>query len=150
MVTKKIIDDFLSHKKLAVVGVSRKRGKFGNMVHIDLTKKGYQVYPVNPHLEIFEGQPCYPSLTALPETVGGVVVVVPPAQTEQVVQNAARAGIHRIWMQPGAESSSAINFCEENNISVVHGECILLHAQPVKSIHGLHRWLWKLLGKLPK
>jgi predicted CoA-binding protein len=150
MVTKKIIDDFLSHQKLAVVGVSRKRGKFGNAVHSDLTKKGYQVYPVNPHLEIFEGQPCYPSLTALPETISGVVVVVPPAQTEKVVHNAAEAGIRRIWMQLGAESPSAISFCEENGISVVHGECILMHAEPVKSIHGIHRWLWKLLGKLPK
>jgi predicted CoA-binding protein len=150
MVTKKIIDDFLSRRKLAVVGVSRKPRKFGNIVHRDLTKKGYQVYPVSSHMEIFEGQPCYPSLPALPEVVSGVVVVVPPTQTERVVRNAAEADIRRIWLQPGAESPSAIRFCEENNISVVHGECILMHAQPVTSIHGIHRWLWKLLGKLPK
>jgi hypothetical protein len=32
---------------------------------------------------------------------------------------------------------------------VVQKECILMFAEPVKSIHGIHRWIWKVLGKLP-
>jgi hypothetical protein len=31
----------------------------------------------------------------------------------------------------------------------VHGECILMFAQP-SSFHRLHRWVWGLLGKLPR
>jgi len=75
---------------------------------------------------------------------------VPPAETEQVVQEAAAAGIRRVWMQQGAESEAAIRFCEEHGMSVVHGECILMFAQPVDSVHRLHRWIWRLLGKLPQ
>jgi len=25
-----------------------------------------------------------------------------------------------------------------------------MFAEPVKSFHAFHRWIWKLLGKLPK
>jgi hypothetical protein len=53
-------------------------------------------------------------------------------------------------MQQGAESKEAIRFCEDNNIAVVHGECILMFAEPLAFGHRLHRWIWKLLGRLPK
>jgi predicted CoA-binding protein len=88
-------------------------------------------------------------LSVLPEPVGGVLIVVPPAETEKVVRDAAQVGIRRVWMQQGAESETAIRFCEENGISAVHGECILMFAQPA-GFHRLHRWVWGLLGKLPR
>jgi len=73
-----------------------------------------------------------------------------PAQAEQVVRDAAAAGIRRVWLQQGAESATAIRFCEEHGISAVHGECILMFAEPAAFSHRAHRWVWKLLGKLPR
>lgn len=131
MTTRAAIDDFLAQRTLAVVGVSREGKGFGSMAYEELKAKGYRVFPVNPNAESIGGERCYPSLSALPELVGGVVVVVPPAQTEQVVRDAAAAGIERVWMQQGAESEAAIRFCEENGISVVHGECILMLSEPI-------------------
>jgi hypothetical protein len=32
--------------------------------------------------------------------------------------------------------------------NTVHGECILMYAQPA-GIHRFHHFIWKLLGKLP-
>ena len=58
-------------------------------------------------------------------------------------------GIRRVWMQQGAQSDAAIRYCQEHNINEVHGECIMMFAQPVKSFHGFHRGVWKLFGKLP-
>jgi predicted CoA-binding protein len=150
MTTKAMVDDFLAQRTLAVVGVSRKAEKFGNMVYRELKAKGYRVFPVNSHAEEIAGERCYPSLSALPEPVGGVVIVVPPAETERVVQDAAAAQIRRIWMQQGAESDAALRFCADNGMSVVSGECIMMFAPPVGFGHGLHRWVWGLLGKLPK
>lgn len=150
MTTKSSIDDFLAQPALAVVGVSRQGKKFGNYAHRELKKRGYQVFPVHPVAETLDGDRCYPSLRQLPEPVGGVLVVVPPAQTEQVVRDAASVGIKRVWMQQGAASPEAIRFCEEHDMKVVHGECILMFAQPVESVHNLHRWVWRILGKLPK
>jgi predicted CoA-binding protein len=145
---KAAIDDFLSQRTLAVVGVSRSGKKFGNAASRELRTKGYRVVPVHPEAESIGGERCYPNLNELPEPVGGVLVVVPPAQTEQVVREADQAGIRRVWLQQGAESAAAIRYCLDQGISVVHGECILMFAAPTGG-HKLHHWLWKLLGKLP-
>ncbi len=150
MTSKATVEDFLAQRKLAVVGVSRAGKKFGNMAFRALKAKGYHVIPIHPHAETVEGERCYPNLSALPEEVGGVLVVVPPGETEKVVQEAAQAGIQRVWMQQGAESKEAIRFCEERGIHTVHGECILMFAEPTALPHRLHRWMWGLLGKLPK
>jgi hypothetical protein len=44
-----------------------------------------------------------------------------------VVKEAHELGLNRVWMQPGAESEAAIDYCEENGMEVVHGTCIMLH-----------------------
>ena len=75
---------------------------------------------------------------------------MPPAETEKVVHEIAEVGIPRVWMQQGAESEDAIRFCEEHGIRVVAGECILMFAEPAEFAHRLHRWIWGLLGKLPR
>jgi len=142
------IDDFLAQQTVAVVGVSRSGKKFGNAASRELRTKGYRVIPVHPEVESIGGERCYPSLKELPEPVGGLLVVVPPAQTEQVVRQAAEAGIRRVWLQQGAESAAAIKYCQDHGMSVVYGECILMFAAPTGG-HKLHHWLWRLLGKLP-
>lgn len=150
MVTKSTIDDFLSQKKIAVLGVSRDGKKFGNVIFRDMKKKGYQVFPINPNTDNVEGEKCYPNLSSLPEKVDGVIVNVPPAVTKEVVAEAASIGIKRIWLQQGSESESAIQLCRENQLQFIHGECILMFAEPVGFGHRVHRWIWKILGKLPE
>jgi predicted CoA-binding protein len=150
MTSKAAVADFVSQRKLAVVGVSRKKMKFGNLAFRELKRKGYKLFPVHPHAEQLEGERCSASLAALPEPVEGLLVIVPPAQAEQVVREAAAAGIRRVWLQQGAGSPAAIRFCEEDGISVVHGECILMFAEPAAWYHRAHRWVWGLLGKLPR
>ncbi|MGH7491915.1 MAG: CoA-binding protein [bacterium] len=149
MTTKAAVEDFVAQHKLAIVGVSRDGKKFGYMAYRALQEKGYRVFPVNPNASGIDGERYYPDLRSLPEPVDGALIVVPPKVTEQVVRDAAAAGIRRIWLQQGAESPAAVRFCEENGISVVSGECILMFAQPVVSFHRWHRCLWKVLGRLP-
>ena len=149
MHTKKTIEDFLAQKKIAVIGVSRKKTKFGNAIYKALKQKGYQVFPVNPHINVFEGDTCYPDLFSLPEKVDAVVINVPPVQTEKVVREAKEAGINKVWLQQGSQSEDAVKHCEENNIDCVSNECILMFAQPSAFIHRAHKWVWNVLGKLP-
>lgn len=150
MTSKAAVEGFLEQSVLAVVGVSRDKKKFGNRVFEDLLRKGYKTFAVNPNTDVIGERPCYPSLKALPEQVGGVVFVVPPRQTEKVLKEVAGLGIRRVWLQQGSESAEAVRFCEENDITMVAGECILMFAKPVESFHRLHHWIWGLLGKLPK
>jgi predicted CoA-binding protein len=143
------VEQFLAQRSLGLVGVSRGGKKFGNTVLRELAKRGYRVSVVHPQAAEIDGVRCYPSVSALPDEVGGLVLVVPPEQTERIVREAAAKGVRRIWMQQGAESAAAIELCRESGIDVVHGECILMFAQPT-GFHRFHRWLWKVLGKLPQ
>jgi predicted CoA-binding protein len=149
MNSKQVVNDFISQKKIAVVGVSRKKTKFGNAIYKELKQKGYNVFPINPNMDAFEGDTCYPDLLSLPEKADAVVINVPPAQTEKVVKEVKEAGIKKVWMQQGSQSDAAVRFCEENGIDCVSNECILMFAQPSAFIHRAHKWVWGVLGKLP-
>lgn len=149
MTLQKSVDEFLQCKNLAVVGVSRKSSKFGNVIYKELKKKGFNVYGVNPNMDNVEGDKCYHSLRELEGKIDGIVNVVSKAQTSDVAKEANEIGIKNIWMQQGSESEEAIKYCNENGINEIHKECILMFADPVNSIHGIHRWLWKVMGKLP-
>ena len=150
MATKHDIDDFLAQKSLALVGVSRGGKKFGNAILKDLTLHGYRVFPIHPDARELDGVPAYPSFEALPEPVGGVIVVVPPARAEGVVRDAAAHGIKRVWFQQGASSANAIKYCQDRGMSVVHGQCVLMFPKPATSwIHSAHRWVWELIGRAP-
>lgn len=126
--TQTVINEFIAQNTLAVVGVSRDRLKFGNIVYRDLRNKGYRVLAVHPAHDTVEGDPCYPDLASLPTRVDGIVVVVPPSVTEQIVREADALGIKRVWLQPGAESAAAIRYCEEHGLDVVYDECVMVLA----------------------
>lgn len=149
MTSRAAVEGFLAQRRIAVVGVSRGGKKFGNLAYRALRERGYSVVPIHPEAESLEGDVCAPSLGALPEPVGGVLVVVPPAAAEKVVDEAAAAGIRHVWLQQGSSSAKAVEIARERGMNVVAGECIMMFTEPVKSIHGFHRWLWKVLGKLP-
>ena len=150
MVSRKSINDFLSVKKLAIVGVSRNTKKFGNVVFKELKSKGYEVFPVNPNITDFNGEKCYPNLQTLAGKVEGAVLVVPPYITEKTVKEAASVGINNIWMQQGAESETAVSYCSENKINAVYGECILMFSEPAAFFHKAHRFVNGVFRKLPR
>ncbi|MEM1867610.1 MAG: CoA-binding protein, partial [Thermosphaera sp.] len=110
----------------AVVGARRDPQKYGYQVYRDLKSAGYKVYPVNPNAQEVLGDKCYPSLKELPAKPDVVVTVVPPQVTELVVEECKELGVRKIWMQPGSESEKAVEYCEKNNIAVVHGACIMI------------------------
>jgi len=150
MTSKASVENFLNSKTIAVLGVSRNKNKFGNVIYKELKKKGYQVYPVNPCAQVIEGDACYPDISSLPELPDGVLINVPPEQTEAVVREVQQAGIKKVWMQQGSQSDEAVKFCGDNNIDCVHNECILMFANPAGFIHRAHKWVWGVLGKLPQ
>jgi uncharacterized protein len=119
------LNDFLRGESWAVVGASEDRSKFGNITFRELRRRGKKVFPVNKKCAQVEGQTAYPSLADLPEPVDRVLIVVPPKQSETVVQEADKAGIHDVWFQPGAESVAALAYCEAHGMVAISGHCIL-------------------------
>jgi predicted CoA-binding protein len=148
MSSKAMIDAFVSQPALALIGMSRTPGKFGNVAYRELKSKGYRVYPIHPSASAIDGVRCYNDFADLPETVDGALVIVPPESAIDVIRKAAKAGIRRVWLQQGAESPEVLNVGRELELDVISGECILMFARP-GGFHKAHRWLWRLLGKLP-
>ena len=112
-----------------------------------LKRKGYQVHPVSIRGVAVDGEQSYRSLDELKGKVNAVVTVVPSARTDKVVADCARLGLKHVWMQQGSSSPKAVQMCRDAGISEVHGACVFKYANPT-SIHGVHRWVWKMTGKL--
>ncbi len=111
-----------------MVGATNKPDRYGYKVFKNLLARGYRVYAVHPTLRSIDGIEVYPSLSELPEKVEAVDVVVNPAVTEKVVEECQKLGIRYVWMQPGAESKAAIEFCENNGIVCIHDKCVMQHS----------------------
>ena len=150
MSTQSTIDEILSQKTIAVAGVSRGGRGFGVAVYRHLRGCGYTVFGLNRSAGAIDGDQLYPSLRALPEKPDVVVTVVPPAETAALVREASDLGVTRIWMQQGSESDEAVAWCREHGVGVVHGECIMMFAVPVKGLHRVHRWVNKITGRMPE
>ena len=148
MKTKEIIEEFLAQKNIAIFGISRNPHKFGNAISKELKAKGYNIYPINPNSQFINDEVCYPDLRSLPVKVDGVIIVTKPIATEMILKDVVENGIKRVWMQQGAGSHKSIQYCLENDIQFVNNKCILMYAQPVKSVHNFHRWIWGLIRKL--
>lgn len=127
----RLIKEFLRQRVFAVIGASRDPKKYGHQVYLDLKRKGYKTYPVNPHAAEILGDRCYPDLISLPEKPDVVDIVVPPEVTENIVEECKKLGIKRIWMQPGSESQAALGFCRKNGMKALHGVCVILESEKV-------------------
>ncbi|MFA5516779.1 MAG: CoA-binding protein [Desulfuromonadales bacterium] len=121
------IDTFLAAPAFGVVGASSRREKYGNKVLRCYLQNGKQAVPVNPVEKEIEGIPCVANVSELPAEVASISVITPPQVTEKVVEQAIGKGIRNIWMQPGAESPTAVARCRENGINVIaDGSCLLV------------------------
>lgn len=152
-----LVQDFLAQKKIAVVGVSDKRETGCNLAYRKFKDAGYAVSAVNPRLETFEGDPCYPDLKSIPEKPEGVFILTNPTITEQIVQQCVELGIPRVWMhcmmgtKPGlaanmtSVSQDAVRMCRENGIEVIPGSCPNQFLNPDFG-HTMMRVMWRTLG----
>ena len=122
-----LIGEFMAQKTFAVVGATDNPEKYGNQIFKNLRSRGYEVYPVNPKLKELDGIKCYSSLADIPVKVDVVDFVVPPPVTEEILKECKELELDRIWLQPGSESEAAVAFCDENNLKVVHGVCVMLN-----------------------
>jgi predicted CoA-binding protein len=152
------VQDFLAQKRIAVAGVSRdnSRHPVGNLIYHRLKNTGHEVFPVNPHLETFEGDRCYPDVPSIPGGVDGVVVITRPDATERIVRQCSEARVPRVWMHQSFATSQtsvspkAVEYCHEHDISVIAGACPMMYGPGPDFGHTCMRWMRGLTGGLPK
>jgi len=150
------VHDFLAQKRIAVAGVSRTKGKHpaGNLIYQRLKTIGHEVFAVNPHMQTFEGDRCYPDLKSIPGSVDGVVIVTRPELTERLVHDCVDAGVRRVWMHQSlgkgtSVSPTAVEYCQQHDVSVIAGACPMMYGDGVDVGHTCMRWFLKVTGGLP-
>ena len=150
------VHDFLAQKRIAVAGVSRNHSHHpaANLIYQRLKTTGHDVFAVNPQMQSFEGDRCYPSLASIPGGVDGVVIVTRPSLTERIVRDCSDAGVHRVWMHQSlgkgsSVSPEAVAYCQEHDISVIAGACPMMYGDGVDFGHTCMRWILKFTGGLP-
>jgi uncharacterized protein len=121
------IAEFLAAPAFGVAGASKNRDKYGNKVLRCYLQNGRRAIPVNPVETTIEGVACVRAVSELPAEVQSLSIITPPQVTDQVVEQAIARGLRHLWMQPGAQSATAIAAAEAAGLSVIaDGSCVLV------------------------
>lgn len=122
--TNSTIDEILSLKTIAMVGISPKPERASNNVARYMQQQGYTIVPVNPgHAEIL-GQKCYPDLKSIPHPVDIVDVFRRAEFTPAVTKAAVEIGAKAVWLQLGIANDEARQIAEDAGLKFVMNRCI--------------------------
>jgi predicted CoA-binding protein len=153
MAIRERIEDFLAQKRIAIAGVSSRPDDFSRKLFGEFRKRGYDVVAVNPSVGEVDGQRCFARVQEIEPPVDGVLLMTSPAATHQVVRDCAEAGVPRVWMYraagAGAVNAEAVQFCLENGISVVPGQCPYMFLPKSGWVHRVHGLVNRLTGSYP-
>ncbi len=112
--------------KVAVVGASTDRSKYGNKAARAFRDAGFTVYPIHPHAERVEGMRAFASLDALPvRRLDRVSLYVPPAVGLRILDEVARKDVDELWLNPGADAPEVVARAEDLGLKVVQACSIL-------------------------
>jgi len=101
-------------KKVAIIGASADRSKFGNKAVRAYKEEGFEVYPVNPHEQEIEGLKCYKSILDIPGPVQIISLYLhEKALLEILSEIKQKEEVEIVYFNPGTEFTSAIQKAQE-------------------------------------
>jgi len=117
-------------KTILIVGASANLTKYGHIILDTLHKRGFNAVPINQRENEILGVKAYPSISdfvkANPKNkIDWVDFVVPPEVVQEVLFEVKKLKLKNVWLQPGSESNTAIEFCKDNGIACMHHKCIM-------------------------
>jgi hypothetical protein len=114
---------------IAIVGATDAPGKYGGIIYRDMKSKGYRVVPVNPGRDTVDGDPTVASVADLDEHPDIVNIVVPPARTLAVLEEAASIPDVAVWIQPGAADGAVRRRAGELGLPTLIDACIMVRSR---------------------
>ncbi|MBI2709659.1 MAG: CoA-binding protein [Actinobacteria bacterium] len=123
-----VIDRVLSLRTWAVVGLSPSPSRDSHRVAAALQQRGHRIVPVRPGCESLLGEPCVPSLGAVPGDVAVDVVDIFRRSEEAGVHvdEAIERGASAVWMQLGVTDHAAADRARAAGLFVVMDRCPLI------------------------
>ncbi|GMV24762.1 MAG: hypothetical protein AMXMBFR58_07930 [Phycisphaerae bacterium] len=112
--------------RVAIIGASSDRSKYGNKSLRAHLRRGHEVIPVNPNESTVEGLKAYASIRDVPGDLDRVSMYVPPAIGATLMADiAGRGNIKEVWLNPGAESEEVIAAARAVGIEPILGCSII-------------------------
>lgn len=108
-------------KRVAVLGASSDRRKFGNKSLRAHRQAGWEVVPVTRSGEEVEGIAGFRKLADVPGELDRVTVYLPPPVTLEVLPEIATADPDEVWLNPGSADEAVVERARELGLPVVEG-----------------------------
>ena len=146
------VQEFLSSRRIALVGFSRNPKDFSRMLDVQFRERGYEVVPIHPGVAEMEGRRVFPRVGAVEPTVDAALVIVPSSLAESVVRDCLDAGVRRIWFHrgggKGSASPEALALCASRGVAPVVDLCPMMALPGASWPHRLHGW-FRVRGRRP-
>lgn len=106
-------------QKIAILGASNDRSKFGNKCVRAYTQKGWKVFPVSLKGGEIEGLQSYAKLADIPDELDRISVYLPPAVGIGQLEQIAEKGADEVFFNPGAADSQLLDKAGSLGINAV-------------------------------
>jgi hypothetical protein len=108
-------------KRIAILGASSDRAKFGNKAVRAYARRGWEVIPVHPKEQEIEGITSVPDLGQVTGPLDRISVYLPPRIGLELLPAMKAAGAAEVWLNPGAESAEILTRAQELGLPVICG-----------------------------
>lgn len=106
-------------QRVAIVGASADRGKYGNKSVRAHLRAGWEVIPVHPKEKEIEGLPCSPDVKSIPGKLDRISVYLPPAVSRGLLKEWAAAAPSECFFNPGSADDALLDEAERAGLNVV-------------------------------
>lgn len=129
----------LSARTIAVVGLSERQSRPSFGVAKYLIDADYEVIPINPHVDRWQGIQAFPRVAAIGRQVDIVDVFRRPEFVMDTVEDAIAARSGAIWTQLGVVDDSATKRAIDAGIPIVVDRCTAIeHRRLITGQGALH------------
>ncbi|ASS99469.1 MULTISPECIES: CoA-binding protein [Geobacillus] len=111
-------------KRIAVVGLSNNPERESYMVAKAMKDAGYDIIPVNPMIDEWEGIPAVDRLTDIEGHVDIVDVFRRPEHLPELAREFVQIDADVFWAQLGVVNEEAYRFLKEKGCTVIMDRCI--------------------------
>lgn len=115
--------NFEDIRTIAIVGLSDNQDRPSYGV-ADYLSRHFKIIPINPKLDKWKGIKSYASLSDVTDKIDLINVFRSSEHVPDIVDEAIKLGIKRIWLQLGVIHEPAKKKAEEHGIEVVMDQCL--------------------------
>lgn len=105
--------------RIAIIGASTNRAKYGNKAVRAYIQNGDEVIPIHPAQSEIEGLKAYATVLDVPGEIHVASFYVAPKTGLRVLAQCAQKGIREIILNPGAQNDELLRRAQELGISAI-------------------------------